>query len=725
MAVSGSSMFRFDVYNQSELPYFYLLNPDETPIYNLGSIYNRKFELRYNTLSTLTFTAPSFVNGEAQDYYNYLQYRRLIAVENIGNFMITEIEISNDGVSEIKEITCKSLENIFSYKKLSLFSGTYTFNNVISGSGATQTQNLMTSLLSYVPGWTLDYVDPSLTNITLNFDITDKTLYDFMMTDVAQSYQCIFVFDSLQKKVSAYAITNATTPTDIFISFDNLLKGFTISESTEEMVTALNVLGGEGISINYVNPLGTNTIYNFAYYKTTQWMTQDLIDALDVWEDKVTAYQPTYANLLTGLRIENTNLIVLESELVDLEGELDSLNNIKEVRNQQKLDTTEVSGSIANTSASIVAKEAEIVDEQGVISAINAQLTSINQEVSFSNTIVCPSSGSPNFTDAQFSSLNNFIIGNTYTNTNFIETSLMSEVDVQNVSQRLYDQAVGVLGKVSQPRYSFEVSAANFLFIKDFEPFISQLALGCTMTIELNSGSTVSAALLGLDFNYDDPTDFNMILSNRLRLDDEQFQYSDLMDSTVDAGVTTNFNSQKWNNVSNSYTSVVGTGTNIVASTTTSITNNIALFSDATGTRLKDGQALYLEPIAFTPELISTDAVFTYNYCTGYYTVMGRLLSFEASISVSGISGTTSNQVYISMPMLHKNITNMMASFRITCGGITFGAGYTAICGILANNSSSMGLYKEGTGIALAALLASELGATTTIIHVSGNYLIN
>ena len=724
MTISGSSAFRFDIYNQNELPYFYLLNPDETPIYNLGSIYNRKFELRYNTLSTFSFTAPSVVNGEAQDYYNYLQYRRLINVENIGNFMITEVKISNDGINEIKEVTCKSLENIFAYKKLSLFNGTFTFNNVISGSGTTSTQNLMTTILSYVPGWTLGYIDPLLTNITLNFDITDKTLYDFMISDVAQSYQCIFVFDSLEKTVSAYSVTNATVPTDIFISFENLMKSFTISESTDEMVTALNVLGGDGISINYVNPLGTNTIYDFDYYKTIQWMSQDLIDALDVWEVKVASYQPTYANFLTSLRIENADLIVLESELVDLETELAVLNNIKEVRNQQNLDTTEVSGSIANTSGSIIVKEAEIVSEQAVISGINAQLTAINQEVSFSCTEISPSSGSPNFTLAQFSSLNNFIIGNTYTNTNFIETSLMSEVDVQNVSQRLYDQAVIVLDKVSEPRYNFEISAANFLFIKDFQPFISQIALGCTMTIELNSGSSITAALLGIDFNYDDPADFNMILSNRLRLDDEQFQYSDLMDSTVDAGVTANFNSQKWNNFSNSYASVVS-GANIVASITPSIANNIALFSDATGTRIKDSQALYLEPTAFTPSLISTDATFTYNYCTGYYAVVGRVLSFEASISVSGIAGTTTNQVYIAMPMLHKNITNLMASFRITCGGITFGAGYTAICGILANNSSSMGLYKEGTGAALTALLASELGATTTIIHVTGSYLIN
>src|SRR5512137_3170562 len=99
------AMFSFDKFNQNEIPNFYLANPDSTILFNLGTIYNRAFELRFNTLSKLTFTAPKEVDGVATDYYDWLQYRRLVNVEGIGVFMITNIETTNDGAIEIKNVT--------------------------------------------------------------------------------------------------------------------------------------------------------------------------------------------------------------------------------------------------------------------------------------------------------------------------------------------------------------------------------------------------------------------------------------------------------------------------------------------------------------------------------------------------------------------------------------------------------------------------------------------
>jgi len=704
----------FDVYNQVETPVFTLCNPDETVLYNLGTIFDRNLELRYNTLSTLTFTAPSQVDGVNSDYYDSLEYRRLVFVDGVANFMITDVKIENNGGVEQKKITCQSMEVILSYKKLSLFSGTYTFNNILSGSGVS-TKNLMSELMAYIPGWTLAGVDAALKNVTRSFDVTDKTLYDFMINDVSQTFQCIFVFDTINKTITAKTVDNATVPTDVFISFDNLMNSFTKDESTNELVTALNVLGGEDMAINLVNPIGTNTIYNFDYYKDTAWMQQSLIDALDVWEASVEEQQPIYANLLTGLRIENAALITLNSDLVTLEGQLSALVVVKDARVQQGLDITEISGSIVVVEAEIVDKEVEISTEEGIIAGISAQLSAINTSLLFEN----------NFTASQLTSLNNFIIGSTYTNTTFIQTSLMTEVDVQNVSQELYDLAETVLVKLSQPRYSFEIDAANFLFIKDFEPFIAQISLGCTITVELSPTVSTVAALLGIDFSYDDPTQFQLLLSNRLRLDDSQFQYSDMQGETIDAGITTKFNSQKWNSVSSSYNTVIGVGNNIVVSTSTSGSSNLAVFSSLTGTAIADVGAMYLPPTAFTPYLVSTGATFTYNYQVGRYGIIGRFLFFELSLSLSGVSGTTTNGVAVMMPVLHKDLANLSSTLRVTYENITLGAGYYAVCGVLANNSNVMNLYKEGTATGLAAVVASTLGAATTKIYINGQYLIN
>ena len=243
------------------------------------------------------------------------------------DIFLSDIDQSNNGFVKIKNITAYSFEAVLANKKISSFSGTYNiydsenFNN-----------SLIDIILSYVPGWSLQYVDDSLLNTVRTFDETDINIYEFLMTTVEESYQCVFSFDIINSSVSIYSIDNATLSTDIYISFDNLIEQIDIKTITEEMATALTVTGSGDLSINQVNPLGGDKIYNFGYYKTLTWMSQDLINALTNWERAIDYYQPIYANLLTDLQVENANLITLNSELVELNSEMDALLQARSVR---------------------------------------------------------------------------------------------------------------------------------------------------------------------------------------------------------------------------------------------------------------------------------------------------------------------------------------------------------------------------------------------------------
>lgn len=706
--INNNGMFSFDFYDQSNIPNFSLANPDGTVIYNLGTIYDREVQLRYNAFSTLTFTAPSIVDGVEVDYYPYLQYRRLVLVDTVGNFMITKVELENNGLVELKKITCQSLEIILASKKISLFSGTYNFYSSDSPTGT-----LLSELITYVPGWTLGDIDVELEGIYRNFDVTDKTLYDFMVNEVSQTYQCVFVFDSINKTISAHTLDNATTSTDIFISFDNLMQNFKISESADEVVTALTVLGGEDLSINTVNPIGTNIIYNFDYYKTTAWMTQDLIDALNIWEAKVDLYQPTYADLLTDLKVCNAQLLDLQAQLATLQAELSALYGVRDVRIQQGLDTAPIDTQITEQLALINITEIAIADVESVISVIQAQLTTINTDLLFEN----------NFTAIQLSSLNNFIIENTYTNTNFIQTSIMTPVEIQESAQTLYDQGVTVLAKISQPRYTFEIDSANFLFLKDFEYFATQIEMGCVMTVEITDGVYIQPVLLGIDFSYDDPAKFKMTLSNRLRLDDGEFQYSDLFSTMVDSATTTHFNSQKWNAASAAYTSISGSTTSSVLTTGLSSASNIALFSDSTGIRIKDGGVMYVDPTLFTPSLYCVDATFTYGVRTGIYTIIGRVCTFELTINISTIVGTASGTVIVLMPINCRNANDIRSVFPLNYNTLLLDAGYYSVIGVLEPNTNNCGLYQQGNA-STTELLASNIQPGAHI-YMSGSYIID
>jgi len=308
--------FFFDYYSQFEIPNISLANPDGTLLYNLGTIYDRQLKLRFNALSEFSFTAPSSVDSVATDYYDLLDYRRIIDIENIGRFTIVGKDESNDGIIREKSIKCYSLESELSFKKLSLFKGDYKFYDLV-----TPAPTLLGKMLNYLPEWSIGSIDSELNALYRWFDITDTNIYAFLMNDVSQAYQCIFTFDTISKTISAHTVENATSNSDIFLSYDNLVQKIQINEITEELVTALNVYGGGELYINTVNPLGTNTIYNFDYYKTTDWMSAGLISALDTWDAAIVSNQTTYANLLTSLKANNVILVTKESELETLEGE--------------------------------------------------------------------------------------------------------------------------------------------------------------------------------------------------------------------------------------------------------------------------------------------------------------------------------------------------------------------------------------------------------------------
>ena len=623
--------FKFDYFDQFEIPNISLANPDLTPLYNLGNIYNRSLKLRFNNLSEFSFTADKYQNGTLNPYYDYLDYRRIVTIDGLGHFMIVSKSEHNDGMSQYKEIGCQSIETELNFKKLSLFKGTYKFWDLFDPE-----PTLLGYISQYLPGWTIGDVDDELNSLYRTFDISDTTIYSFLMNDVSQAYQCIFTFDYLTRTIEAHTVALATTQTDIYLSYDNLVENIKIDEVTEELVTALNVFGGGNLDIRTVNPLGTNTIYNFDHYKTSEWMSGSLITALTAWEDAIDVQQPIYAGLLTTLKNTNIDIIDKEAEISLLHTApypdgLDALLAVQSVRIQQGLPIDAVNALIVAKQAEITAREDELATLEAQKEATNVLLANINTALSWDS----------NFTPALQEELSRFIIGSTYTNPNLVKNDLSTNVEIQETAQTLYDQAVTILAKISEPRYTFSIEAANFVFLKEFQAFITQLELGCVVTIEFDDGNHVYPALLGMDFSYDEPTQFKLIFSNRLRLDDAAFQFSDLFNQSVDSGVSTDFNSELWsswinysrNDVTEFINSALDASKNAVINA-----SNQSIIIDSSGLRARympgsnsydsDGNPIVAADAEYSPEqlwMINNSIVFTKDNWNSAQMALGKI----------------------------------------------------------------------------------------------------
>ena len=287
----------FDIFDLYDTPTIVLCNPNRDQLYAMKEIYDTNLILRYNAMGEFSFKVPSQVDGNTVDYYSYLNYPRIVYVEDTGYFIITDVATSGDGVDEFKSVKCFAGEYVFATKKVSQFKGTYKFYDAIDATGT-----LISELLAYVPGWTVGTIDISLLVKYRTFDVSDTTIYNLLMAEVENAYQCIFTFDTINKTISASVPTQASATTDVYFSYDNLMEAADLEPINEELVTALAVYGGGDLSINTVNPLGTNTIYNYDYFKTTDWMSQSLIDAIDAWETVIENNQDNYADLLSALK---------------------------------------------------------------------------------------------------------------------------------------------------------------------------------------------------------------------------------------------------------------------------------------------------------------------------------------------------------------------------------------------------------------------------------------
>jgi len=552
----------YDIFSRLEKPALTLCNPDKTEIYSLSMAYDVEYTPRFNAVSEISFTIPKNVNGIELSVYNYIVVKRLIKVEGIGYFEIIKAPEDTNGGVDIKNVIAISIEFKMSKKRLTGFGGTYQFYDAVSPDGT-----LLQEVVNLLPSWSIGSVDASISAKFRTFDVQDTNVYNFLMNDVSNAYECIFSFDTINNIIKVDSIDSAVSQTDIFLSFDNLLKQAKLQEMDDEITTALSVYGGGNLTIRSVNPLGSATIYDFSYYKNTDWMSQNLITKLTAWEALVASYESTYGATLTTLKTAYDDLIVLQGELVALLSTLAGLEEILASRIQQGLATDDIKTQIDNQEALINSKNIEIISKQNEIIVLQQSLVDINNIVSFES----------NFTESELAELSEFTFENTYQNPNIIQTDIMTDSEKQDQSQLLYDQGKSVLGRISQPRYIFEADSINFLAMQEFQSFSNDLEVGSSVTVELPNGQITTSIILEVKINYDNPDKFSLILSNRLRSDTSAYVFSDLFGQINNLGATVSFNKQDWNNWSESHKDEV---TTFISSALNATVNNLVSTSD-------------------------------------------------------------------------------------------------------------------------------------------------
>jgi len=524
----------------------------------LGIIHDISLSMnvRWIGISEIEFTTPEVITVDGvikpNELYSDVREKRLVYMPKFGYFQIRKVFEVSDGIRKVKGCVAYSVEVMLQQKQVIDLHGEFRLYDPIR-----PYESLMGILLLKIPGWKIGNVDGTLLARWRTMDVSKQNLYTLLTRDIADAYECLFIFDHENYLINIVDVTRQFKDTSIYLSYDNLIKNSTIDAKTDNIVTALHVSGGN-IDIAGVNPNGTDVIFNVNYFKNR--MSQGLLKALNSYEALYATLQPIYAGLLTQLRDRNRDLATLINNPPQYEVRFPPTNNpvtgtatidpalsissglnqfmsirralegVKSVRIEHgNIPYDDINALIGQIDPMIGVRHGQITAMEAQIAGLSAQLRDIVDQLKMEN----------HFTDEQWVELNRYFIYDHFQEDGLIVTDLMTQAERQEIQQELFDLGSRVLARASYPKFEIGIDSVNFPFLPEFKQFTDQFELGTTFTLDLDYFK-IKPLLLEVFIDYENPTNFQLVFANKHTLD-SNFSLVDFNSSNINAINTISF----------------------------------------------------------------------------------------------------------------------------------------------------------------------------------------
>ena len=288
----------------------------------------------------------------------------------------------------------------------------------------------------------------------------EEDWYTYLNSTLAKQYNCITVFDDEHGLVNLYAIDNFGDDLKIFLSYDNYLKELSRTDNSSDIVTKLKLVGNEEkCYIEDANPTGLNYIENYSYFIESGDMSNELITALNTYDEMVKERTITWKELNTQLLEKQNELTIKKNE------EYMAIENYKAQKKSydyyaSKVGTSEDSTgaytSLAEQLAPIVAQYKEDVERLYLeVKNLEEDIANLNASIKQIN-ILCrkptatDSNGNLIFNQQLLDELKLFIYSDTYADDSFYDAEEMLEVGKRNLELSC------------KPTVSWNISVADF-----------------------------------------------------------------------------------------------------------------------------------------------------------------------------------------------------------------------------------------------------------------------
>jgi hypothetical protein len=557
----------FDSINQVEIPDVYLANKNKDIIGCLYPVSDFKIQLKLNDANIISFTMYESVDNKFNPYYDELVELKLVFIQKYGWFQISVTTIQ-DGISTKKEVTGSSLEVELGQVNLVDFevnSGDIEYeeydewNPIVFCDFTDPTHSLLHLALQNAPAWTVGHVDSKIMNKQRSFDIDEQDIHSFLTGEVSQAFECLFIFDSFNRTVNAYVTDNYGIDTNIFVNFENLAKEIEINVDDSQIKTTLRIRGGENIQIEEVNPNGKDTITNMSYYLPcmTEGTRQAYLNYTSAFESKMLEYQLVMEEiqgfvdiiyeLLTRVPTNLTTTNWSECGLNFLESKEETYKNIENNyitlgignANSNQYNSLYVPNHnlLLSVQSAIKVRKSEIELQE------NLQANAEQRRLDIANSINIKNF----FTVDQWKELSLYNREDTYSNENFITTTLDTDKDRIATTLELYETAKKELEKVCHPQYTFSSNLNNLLAIPEFESIVEHFDLGNFIRIGVSDDYIARLRIISIGLDFSDLSNIDVEFSDMININSVQNDLSSILEQAGNTATSVDFNKKQWN----------------------------------------------------------------------------------------------------------------------------------------------------------------------------------
>ena len=568
-------IFNYDYWSNPIPPSLILTKPNGDRIKTIPCTV-KKSSFQFNATQKISFETYLYINNELNSVYDRIVEGQYIEIEDVGRYIITNVDTLSEGFKfERKAVDAISAEIELGQKYLELFKINVGTVESIDGVCLYDLQNPDKSLLNLVlekcPNWSIGHIDEALKTVQRCFEIDRQDIYSFLTTNVSKAFQCVFLFDTVHYKINVYSESNVGEDTDIFVSYNNLLKQTNITSSIDDIKTCLTVTGADDLSLREVN-MGYDRIYNIDYFHDLQYMSQGLYDAYTAWKKIWNNNIEPYTSLLSQYQSYYKDINYLQSQKMPTVPDSTNwkeygLNPLKEklAADEQKMAVMMKAGQgnpshkdyksmylpcfneISNIKSQISIVEKEIAALKSSQGKIGKQMDSIINTIDMRN----------NFTSEQLEELTKFIYEDELSSSNFVVTDVMTDSERMDMLNEMLKFGNEEMNKVSQPQLNFSADILDLFAIQEFKSWHENFNPGNYIHIILRDDYMVKARLLTIEIDhYEKKITVTFGNLNKVRGKNIYTDTTKALDIAKSVSTTVSMNTNYWNRANQEATEI-------------------------------------------------------------------------------------------------------------------------------------------------------------------------